>query len=166
MMVTIDEGSDCDPKGYRLTTEVRVAEPRERVFRFFADAFQLESITPPWLHFTVQSQPPIQMRTGTLIDYKLRLHGIPLRWRSKISNWEPPFQFVDEQVKGPYRQWHHRHVFQEVDRGTLIRDVVHYRVPFGRIVHPLIVRRNLTKIFEFRHNAMLQVFTPMPDVES
>lgn len=155
--------ADRVPGGYRLTTELRVAEPREQVFGFFADAFQLETITPPWLHFAVQTPRPIEMRSGTIIDYKLRLHGWPIRWRSKISLWEPPFQFVDEQVRGPYRCWHHLHTFDEVDGGTLVRDVVHYAVPLGFITHPLLVRRDLTKIFQYRRETMHGVFTPIPN---
>jgi ligand-binding SRPBCC domain-containing protein len=161
-MLTIEKAESASG-GYRLTTELLVEEPREQLFAFFADAFQLETITPPWLHFSVESPHPIDMHAGTLIDYKLRLHGLPIRWRSKISTWEPPFQFVDEQVKGPYRCWHHLHTFDETERGTLIRDVVHYAVPLGFITHPLLVRRDLTKIFEFRREKMRCIFTPVGD---
>ena len=149
--------------GHCLTTELLVGEPREQVFNFFADAFQLETLTPPWLHFSVQTSPPIEMHAGRLIDYKLRLHGIPIRWRSKISDWQPPFQFVDEQVKGPYSYWHHLHTFEEVSGGTLVRDVVNYAVPLGFITHPLLVRGDLTKIFEFRRQTMGRIFTPITD---
>jgi ligand-binding SRPBCC domain-containing protein len=103
----------------------------------------------------------MEMRAGTQIAYKLRLHGLPIRWRSKISNWDPPFQFVDEQVRGPYRYWHHLHTFDEVDGGTLVRDSVHYAVPFGFITHPLLVRRDLTKIFNHRRDTMSRLFTPV-----
>jgi ligand-binding SRPBCC domain-containing protein len=153
--------SDRDPRGYCLTTELLVAESRDDVFEFFADAFQLETITPPWLHFSVQTPRPIDMHEGTVIDYKLRLHGFPVRWQSKISTWEPPLQFVDEQVKGPYRYWHHLHTFEEFDGGTLVRDIVHYAIPLGFIMHPLLVRRDLTRIFEFRQTAMRRIFTPL-----
>jgi ligand-binding SRPBCC domain-containing protein len=155
------ERSNRERKGYRLIAEVLVAEPRERVFEFFADAFQLETITPPWLNFSVLSPRPIAMHAGALIDYKLRLHGLPIRWRSRISDWDPPLQFVDEQVKGPYRYWHHAHTFEEVDGGTLVRDVVHYAVPLGFLVHPLFVRRDLTRIFQFRRETLSRVFTPI-----
>ncbi len=154
--------SPRDPRGYRLSTELLVAEPREQVFEFFADAFQLETITPPWLHFSVQTPAPIEMHPGTLIDYQLRLHGLPVRWRSEISQWDPPTRFVDRQVKGPYRYWHHLHTFDEVDGGTLVRDVVHYAMPFGFIMHPLMVRRDLTRIFAFRQKMMRDIFTPRP----
>jgi ligand-binding SRPBCC domain-containing protein len=156
MIVTIEK-SDLDPRGYRLTTELRLAAPREKVFAFFSDAFQLETITPPWMHFSVQTPGPIEMQSGTLIDYKLRVHGWPMRWRSRISLWEPPLQFVDEQVKGPYRYWLHLHAFQDVDGGTLVRDVVHYSLPLRRILHPLLVRRDLVRIFEYRRATMSQM---------
>ena len=161
MSVVIDR-SDRDPSGYQLTTELVLKEPRQQVFDFFADAFQLETITPPWLHFSVRTPAPIVMQPGTLIDYTLRLHGLPIRWRSEISSWDPPFQFVDQQVSGPYRYWHHLHTFEEVDGGTLVRDIVHYAVPFGFITHPLLVRRDLTKIFQYRHQTMSRLFTPLP----
>ena len=153
-------------RGYCLTTELLVAEPCESVFEFFADACQLEAITPPWLHFSVQTTSPIEMHAGRLIDYKLRLHGLPLRWRSKISDWQPPFQFVDEQVKGPYRYWHHLHTFTKLSTGTLVRDVVNYAMPFGFITHPLLVRRDLTKIFEYRRATLGSIFTPIKNSES
>ncbi len=162
--------SDSVPNGYELSTELCVTESRSEVFEFFADAFQLERITPPWLNFSVQSPRPIRMQAGTLIDYKLRLHGLPIRWRSRISHWEPLFSFVDEQVKGPYRGWHHLHTFEEVDSagcahpGTLVRDIVNYSVPLSAIMHPLIVRGNLRRIFEFRRQALSRIFTPAANV--
>ncbi len=125
-MSVIIQKSDHDPRGFCLTTELLVSDPREQVFEFFADAFQLETITPPWLHFSVQTPRPIEMKAATLIDYKLQLHGLPVRWRSKISVWQPPFRFVDEQVKGPYRYWHHLHTFEETEGGTLVSDIVRY----------------------------------------
>ena len=149
------------PPGYRLTTEILFAESCEEVFEFFADAFQLETITPPWLHFSVQTARPIEMSAGTLIDYKLRLHGLPISWRSMISQWQPPLRFVDEQVRGPYRHWHHLHTFERTGDGTLMRDIVHYGVPLGFILHPLLVQRDLTRIFEFRRETMSRIFTPI-----
>ena len=119
---------------YRLQAEIWVPQPREEVFDFFADAFNLEAITPPWLNFSVKTPAPIAMETGTLIDYRLRLHGIPITWRTLISVWEPPFRFVDQQLRGPYRLWHHEHTFEELDGGTLVRDTVDYAVPGGPLV--------------------------------
>lgn len=153
------ERSSTDSHGYRLSSELLVAETQSKVFEFFADAFQLETITPPWLHFAVQTPRPIKMHEATVIDYKLRLHGLPIRWRSKISRWEPLFCFVDEQIKGPYRYWHHLHTFESLDGGTLVRDVVHYGVPLSFLLHPLLVRRDLMKIFEYRRDMMGRIFT-------
>jgi ligand-binding SRPBCC domain-containing protein len=161
MTVTFEK-SDRDTSGYRLSTELLVGEPVAQVFDFFADAFQLETITPPCLRFSVQTPPPIEMRAGTLIDYRLRLHGLPNRWRSKISEWEPPFHFVDEQVRGPYRYWHHLHAFEEIDGATLVRDIVHYDVRLDFVLHTLLVRRDLRRIFEFRRETMSRIFTPLP----
>ena len=155
--------SDHDRRGYCLTTRLLVAEPRAQVFDFFADAFQLETITPPWLNFSVRTPRPIEMEAGTMIDYQLRLHSVPVRWRSQISEWQRPFRFVDEQVKGPYRYWRHLHMFDESDGGTIVSDVVQYAVPLGFILHPLLVRGDLTKIFQYRRKMLSHLFTPIQD---
>lgn len=132
--------------------------PPEAVFPFFADAKNLDAITPPWLHFRVVTPQPIEMRVGTLIDYKLRLHGLPIRWRTLISDWQPPFRFVDQQVRGPYRQWIHTHTFEPRQGGTLARDVVRYAAPLDFITHPLFVRRDIERIFAFRNKALPEQF--------
>jgi len=152
---------DADPNGFELKTELRVAESPNQVFDFFADAFQLESITPDWLHFSVESSRPISMGSGTSIDYRLRLHGLPIRWRSSISIWEPPHRFVDEQVRGPYRFWRHEHTFEPYSGGTIVRDAVRYGVPLGWLIHPLFVKRDLRRIFEYRHHRVANTFTPV-----
>jgi ligand-binding SRPBCC domain-containing protein len=115
-------------------------------------AYQLraEQWLPPFLNFQVLTPKPVHMFAGTRIDYRLRLHGIPIRWKSEISEWDPPRRFVDRQLSGPYRLWHHLHTFEEVEGRTLVRDVVDYSVPGGRIVNWLFVRRDLTRIFTFR----------------
>ena len=155
----ITQGRHPSERGvYRLTTELRVAAPLDEVFAFFADAFNLEAITPPWLNFRVLTDPPIEMREGTLIDYKLRLHRIPIRWRTEISAWQPPFRFVDRQVKGTYRYWQHEHTFKEIEGGTLVKDRVEYGVPGGRLVHCLLVEKDLKEIFSYRQQAMWDIF--------
>jgi len=144
-------------RGWVLETELWVPQRRERVFSLFADAFQLEAITPPWLNFQVITPGPIVIGPGTTIDYRLRLHGIPIRWQSEISAWEPPFRFVDEQRRGPYRWWWHEHVFEEQNGGTLCRDRVEYGVPGGWLANRLFVERDVKRIFEYRREHFPQI---------
>ncbi|MCS7089910.1 MAG: SRPBCC family protein [Verrucomicrobiota bacterium] len=127
---------------------------REQVFLFFADATNLEAITPPWLHFHILTPMPIEMRAGVQIDYRLKIHGWPVRWRSRISVWDPPHRFVDEQILGPYRLWQHTHEFLEVSGGTRVRDHVRYAVPMDWLLHRLFVRRDLEEIFRYRAMAI------------
>lgn len=145
-------------RGFRLVAEVRLPRPRREVFPFFADARNLDVLTPPWLHFEVLTKGDIPMAEGTRIDYRLRLHGIPIRWQSEISVWDPPVRFVDQQRHGPYRTWHHEHIFEEQDGVTVARDVVHYDVLGGRLVNALVVERDVRKIFTFRHHKMRELF--------
>lgn len=142
---------------HRLQREQYVDRPLPDVFDFFAEAHNLERITPPWLSFTVLTPEPIEMRVGAQIDYRLRVHGIPLRWTSRIEDWEPGRSFVDRQLRGPYGLWHHRHTFAEHGQGTVVRDEVDYAMPFGAVgdlAHPLFVRRDLERIFAYRHEAV------------
>lgn len=122
------------------------------MFALFSDAFQLERLTPPWLRFRVLTPGPISMREGQLIDYQLKLHGLPVRWRTEITDWEPPFLFRDSQRRGPYLLWEHTHTFEESDGGTLVCDQVKYRVPGGFLINRLFVQRDLLRIFNYRHD--------------
>jgi ligand-binding SRPBCC domain-containing protein len=143
---------------YTLSTWQWFPLPRERVFAFFADALNLERITPDLLRFKVLTPGPIDMRPGALIDYRLSLRGVPLRWRTEITEWDPPRRFVDVQLKGPYREWHHTHTFEEQDRGTMVKDVVRYRL-FGpalltRPINALLVAPDTKRIFAYRYQAL------------
>jgi ligand-binding SRPBCC domain-containing protein len=123
------------------------------VFGFFADAQNLEAITPPWLGFRIATPAPIAMGVGALIEYRLRLHGIPVRWRTRIEEWEPGVRFVDRQLSGPYALWHHTHEFEPAGDGTLMRDTVRYALPLGplgELARRAFVRRDLERIFDFR----------------
>jgi len=140
-------------KTYLLQCEQWVPIPIEEMFAFFSDARNLEAITPPWLNFSVLSPGRIQMARGAHIQYRLSWHGIPLRWETAITRWNPPHVFEDVQLSGPYRLWHHTHSFESVDGGTRMTDVVRYALPlgiFGRAAHAIAVRRNLEQIFAYR----------------
>ncbi len=141
-----------------LEREQRLPGPPEQVFPFFADARNLEAITPPLLRFVVVTPEPIAMRVGTLIQYRLRLHGVPVSWLTSIQAWEPPHRFVDVQVRGPYALWHHTHTFApDGDGGTVMRDVVRYAIgfgPLGELADRLLVQRDLDAIFAFRRDAV------------
>ena len=146
---------------YQLLRIQRVPRPRAEVFAFFADAANLEALTPPFLAFHIDSPLPIAMRPGAIIDYRLKLHGIPVRWRTVIEAFEPDVRFVDTQARGPYRTWHHEHRFRDTaDGGTETTDDVHYELPpqpLGRLAHPL-VRRALRKVFAYRHQVIAERF--------
>ena len=139
-----------------LRNEVWLPRPIDEVFEFFSDAYNLETLTPPILRFEVLTPDPIRMETGTLIDYKLRLRGLPVRWQSEITAWEPPHRFVDEQRRGPYSMWVHEHTFVEKDGGTLAKDNVDYAVLGGALVNRLFVARDVRKIFEYRTERLLE----------
>jgi len=143
---------------FALDSELWLRHPIQEVFAFFSDASNLETITPPWLNFEIRTGRPLEIRQGIVIDYRLRLHGIPFSWRSFISVWEPPHRFVDEQVRGPYRLWRHEHTFAEKDGGTLVRDHVDYAVRGGQIVQGLMVAPNVARIFEFRRRKLSEIF--------
>jgi len=147
---------------YELETSMFVPLPIERVFAFFADASNLEAITPKALRFHILTPMPVVMKPGTMIDYKLRLHGIPIRWRSEITVYQPPLLFVDEQRRGPYKLWRHQHRFQATtnangQHGTVVRDTVSYLPRGGRLIHKLFVRPELDRIFKHRQERILQL---------
>jgi ligand-binding SRPBCC domain-containing protein len=147
-------------KTYSFSSEIWLPRTLEDVFPFFVDARNLQRITPPWLRFEVLTPGEIRMRPGTIIDYRLRVRGVPILWQSEITVWEPPWRFADEQRKGPYLSWVHDHRFVEKDGGTLAVDDVRYSVPGGPIVNALFVARDVRKIFEFRARALRELFAP------
>jgi ligand-binding SRPBCC domain-containing protein len=138
-----------------LRREQRLPAPPGEVFAFFADARNLEAITPPWLSFRVTTPEPIEMRAGALIEYRLRLHGLRIEWLTRIEEWVPGVRFVDVQLSGPYALWHHTHEFApDGPDATVVRDVVRYALPLwplGELAHALVVRRDLERIFDYRH---------------
>ena len=145
-------------RGFRLRADCIVPGELDEVFEFFSDAVNLERITPPWIRFQVLTPQPIEMRKGLLIDYKLRIRGLPMRWQSEITAWEPQRRFVDEQRRGPYRFWRHEHRFEPCEGGTRVLDEVHYGVPGGAIIHNLLVRRDVEQIFRHRQATLEQIF--------
>ena len=144
---------------HRLERSQLVARPRKEVFAFFADAANLEAITPAFLRFRIVTPAPIEMRAGAHIEYALSLFGIPLRWRTRITEWEPGVRFVDEQERGPYALWRHTHEFESMGGSTLVRDLVEYAIPLGPlgcVARAVFVRRALDRIFDFRREAIRQ----------
>jgi len=137
---------------HTLTTAITLPLSRADIFPFFSKAENLGKLTPPELSFDIKSPLPIEMKPGAVIDYTIGLYGLPMNWRTLISTWDAPNVFVDEQVKGPYAQWIHRHSFTDVPGGTRINDVVRYRLPLGALgdLAHFIVKRQLMHIFTFR----------------
>lgn len=136
----------------------RIERPVAEVFSFYADAGNLERITPPWLGFEVTTPRPIEMGVGALIEYRLRLHGVPVRWRTRIEAWDPPHRFVDAQLNGPYALWNHTHTFwSDGDGATVLGDRVRYAIPFGplgEVARELFVERDLARIFDYRRDTV------------
>lgn len=141
-----------------LRRETTVPRSLEETFAFFSDAGNLDALTPPWVGFRILTPLPIDMRRGTLIDYRIRIRGIPIRWRTEITEWDPPHRFIDVQLKGPYQWWHHEHRFEPCKEGTRIVDEVEFRAPLHWISHPLIVERDVRRIFSYRAEALQRTF--------
>lgn len=148
-------------RDFVVDTRLFLPRPLDLVFAFFADASNLDAVTPPWLHFRILTPLPLTMRTGAFIDYRLRVHGLPFSWRTEITSWDPPHRFVDEQKRGPYTHWRHEHTFTETDEGTLIEDRVRYRMPGGALLHSLLVRRDLERIFRYRQEQVRARLVPV-----
>jgi ligand-binding SRPBCC domain-containing protein len=146
---------DCRSMDYVLSDRFDVASDIDTTWKFFSLADNLPKITPPWLKFTLVSCPKIELNTQ--LDYTIRWMGFPIRWRTLIIDWNPPYKFIDLQIRGPYTLWHHEHTFTPTANGVRCTDRVIYKLPVPlvrRIIHPLVVRRQLLEIFRFRRNAI------------
>lgn len=143
---------------FHFQSTVLLRHTREQVFEFFSRAENLDLLTPTWLHFNILTPMPVEMGLATRICYRIRIRGMPVRWVSEITEWSPPHVFEDTQVRGPYRKWVHRHVFEETPEGTLVHDYVSYRVPGGALVNRILVSGQLRRIFDYRRAKMLEVF--------
>ena len=143
---------------FHISCRVLLPHPLPEVFDFFASAENLNLLTPPWLHFSILTPLPIEMRRGAIIRYRLRLRGVPVSWDSEITDWEPPLRFTDTQIRGPYRLWVHRHRFEETPDGTLVADDVTYRVPGGSLGNRLFVAGELRRIFDYRKAKLLELY--------
>ena len=143
---------------YEFQSESWLSKPPEEIFPFFADPSNLGRMTPPWLHFRILTPLPVAMGAGAMIHYRIRVHGIPIRWRTQITDWNPPSGFRDEQLRGPYRLWVHDHRFEPRDGGTLATDHVRYAPRGGALVERLCVRRDIQTIFAYRGLVLKELF--------
>ncbi len=144
---------------YEFKQTTTLNYPIQSVFDFFSNAENLERITPPIVGFRITTPTPIEIQEGTIIDYRLKIHGLPIRWRTLISTWEPPYRFVDEQLKGPYRQWIHKHSFESIEDGaaTQMTDHVQYSIFAGKLVH-FIIKKDIASIFDYRTKVIKTIF--------
>lgn len=145
---------------HTLDRTLTLPRPIDEIFCFFEDAMNLEKITPEFLGFRVLTEPPIEMGAGTLIDYRIQLFGIPMRWRTLIESYDSPNMFVDTQIKGPYKLWHHTHRFRPVPNGTEMIDSVRYQIgfgPFGELAQSIFVKRTLKRIFDYRNQRITEL---------
>ena len=143
-----------------FSSEIWLPKPPEEIFPFFGDAHNLEIITPPWLQFEILTPEPSPLEVGLLIDYRIRLNRLPIRWQTKIVEWEPPHRFVDIQTRGPYRRWQHTHIFEEHDGGTLCIDLISYRPRGGSLANSLFVGKSLNRILDYRTARLKALFQP------
>lgn len=144
-----------------ISRETAVSKPIEEVFAFFINAENLNVITPPELNFTIITPLPIDIKKGTLIDYKIKLNGVSFKWKTEITLWEPPFRFIDTQLKGPYKVWIHEHICVSQGNGTIVKDIVSYLPPgwlFEPVIHKLVVKKRLDRIFDYRQNKIRSIF--------
>jgi ligand-binding SRPBCC domain-containing protein len=149
---------------YSLRREQLVPRPLEEVFEFFSNAANLQKITPPWLSFQILTRGPIDIHPGTLLDYRLKWHGFPVKWQTEIVTWNPPRAFTDVQIRGPYKSWHHTHTFTRETGGTRMVDLVNYQLPLGAlgaIAHRFGVRRDLERVFDYRQQVIAELFAPV-----
>lgn len=146
------------PSRFHLSARQTLPRPRAEVWAFFSDPRNLSQLTPPETAIRMLNGDGLAMKEGALIDYELRVKGLPLRWTSRIAVWSPPVRFVDIQLRGPYRSWIHQHLFEESPDGTVVGDEVDYQVPGGRWVHDLFVKHELRRIFAFRMSALHSIF--------
>lgn len=154
---------------YTLERVQRIERPLDEVFPFFADAGNLEAITPPWLNFQIITKLPIEMCEGAIIEYRLRLFFVPIFWRTRIEKWSPTDSFVDRQLVGPYSLWHHTHTFVADGNATIMTDRVDYRIPFGPIgtlAHVIMVKGLLKKIFDFRYETIERLLAPVDSISA
>ncbi|MGD0962447.1 MAG: SRPBCC family protein [Candidatus Acidiferrales bacterium] len=155
-------------KTFRFDSTLWLPRPRPEIFEFFSDALNLEKLTPPWLRFHVVTPTPIRMQEGAEIRYRLKIRGVPVRWQSRITLWDPPGRFVDEQLRGPYRLWIHEHRFIEDSGGTSCEDSVQYAPLGGALINKLMVERDVRQIFAYRSQRLQEIYgsPDTGDVES
>ena len=145
-------------KTFLFKSQRTVEQPVTEVFEFFSNAHNLAVITPPRLNLEILTPAPIEMFVGTRIDYRLKLHGIPIRWQSEITEWNPPYAFADEQRRGPYRLWRHTHTFDETEEGVVVGDSVEYAVWGNSLIDKFFVRPDIEKIFAYRSEQLDEIF--------
>jgi len=155
--------SESPRPNWRLECEMTAPVRIEQAFALFEDPYNLTKVTPGWLKFRIETRHRISMSRGAEIDYTIRWLGLPVNWSTLITDYDPPRLFVDQQIRGPYKVWRHRHEFRETAAGTIISDRVDYRLPLGflgDLAHALVVRRQLIGIFRFRQRAIADLLLP------